>query len=380
MSETLKILIEENNDKLNTKTVINKLKKTITSLIKDYGWSKSIKFFIDNYLEVLENDDFESILSYWNKYSDNDIVFIALVKDYTCSRKILEKIFNKIHLSGLKDLLIKTIEMLVNNNNFHIIANYLTSFYENRLNNENYLELLDYTYKFNEKTDINIDTIVQYFNHKKSLYVYADIPDWVSIKEGENLSLLITLSPGKDYENLKEEVVNIVDKAEDYFFISNDEGKSIENKEVNNKVKEALMSYLHISSLEKNPESSYSANRVFGPSNRFIDRNCISNPGKEGPCRMLECLCIDSPDETGYNYIIEEWFTGKCDNFECSKRIRDRSHAIRFPVEGGGWKGCFCCFSCMEKSIFYRDKDTNFRIEYMKSALHEDGIMDRTKT
>ena len=95
---------------------------------------------------------------------------------------------------------------------------------------------------------------------------------------------------------------------------------------------------------------------------------------------MLECVCCETDENEPYEYIIDEWFTGKCDNFDCSKKIRNQSHAIRFPVSEGGWKGCFCSFYCMDKSILFRDKDTNFRIEAMKISLHEDGIMDRTKT
>ena len=240
------------------------------------------------------------------------------------------------------------------------------------------MNLIDYTRDFQHQKEHDCRPIIDFFLFKKSQYVYAPVPDWVNIKDGENLSLLMTLNPGKNYEDVEHVVEKLVKKSKDFFYV--EEGKDIDTGSVNLTMEEALMNYLKTSSLEESSDIDHQANRVFGPVNRFPDKNCVSNPNKNGPCRMLECLCCELDGENDYNYVLYEWFTGSCDNYRCSKKIRNRSHCVRIPVEGGGWKGTFCSFDCMDSSLLFRNKDMNFRIEYMKNALHEDGIMDRTKT
>ena len=368
----LENFLEENLKNINKASKSKELKKIIDDIIDNNTWDESIKNVIQFLFDKkLQDKVIQYIISYWHSLGDLDVVFILLVKYYLLDKETLDKLFNILCLSDLKTLLMKTIEF-DNNMNFHIVANTLISYFDNDLNCDDYLELIEYTKNFQQTMRVDCDPIIRFFTFKKSQLLFAPIPDWVSVKKGENLSLILNASPGRNFEDLDQEVDKIVDKAKNFFYF--------ENKEADDKINKALLSFLHSSSLENSPEMDNIANRVFGPANRFVDRNCISNPGKEGPCRMLECLCLEIDHENTYDYLVEEWFTGKCDNFECSKKIRDRSHAIRYPDEKGGWKGCFCCFKCLNNSLVFRDEDTNFRIEYMKNALYEDGIMDRTKT
>lgn len=372
MFEQLIELVNEKKSKLNTNYVRNKISKLVNNAIEEHSWDNSIKIFIKD-IKALNWDNLtiQVVLSYWHQYGDLDAIFCILVKYYLASKEDLKWLFEALELSDLETILRKSIEMN-NNQNYHIMANSLISFYPEDLTGQDYLNMISYTKEFQEKTQIDCKGIINFFIFKKSQYIFAPIPKWVSIEEGENLSLLMTVNPGKSYEDVEHTVEKLVKKAKDFFYIGGVE------KGVKSEINDALMEYLKASSLEENPNIIHLANRVFGPANRSEGKNCVSNPNKNGPCRMLECLCKELDEEA--QIMLPEWFFGTCDNYDCSKRIRDRSHCLRIPLEGGGWKGCFCSFECMDNSLPFRDVDTNFRIETLKDELFEDGIMDRTKT
>ena len=378
MSESLNIYLEENNQNLSKAKNIKKLKKLVDETIETEGWDEAIKKTTKFLIEKdYEDNLFKIVLGQFHQYNDLDIVFLVLVKYYIMDNETLKRLFRTLNISDLEIVLKKSIELSYNNN-YHVLANRIISYYDKDLSADGYIDLIAYAKDFQSDTKVDSDSIIKFLTFKKSQLFYAPVPDWVSVEEGENLSLLLTLNPGKDYEDINSEVEKLVKKSKDFFYIGEED--KLEKDSVGQKINDALMCYLSSSSLIESKEISHKANRVFGPANRSIDKNCISNPGREGPCRMLECLCLELDEDAPYDFTLEEWFTGKCDNFDCSKKIRDRSHAVRIPIEQGGWKGCFCCFECMDKSILFRDKDMNFRIEAMKLALHDDGIMDRTKT
>lgn len=378
MFDELIDLINEKKIKVTNKTGRLKLSKIVKDIIDLEGWDKTIKEIIKVFIKQnWDNLTIQIILSYWHQLGDLDSVFVILIKYYLINQDDAKWLFSKLDLSDLETILKKSIE-LVENQNYHILANNLINLYDNDLDGEQYMNLINYTREFQNQKEHDCRTIINFFLFKKSQYVYAPIPDWVNIEDGENLSLLMTLNPGKNYEDVDHVIEKLIKKSKDFFYI--EEGKDIDAGNVSLTMEEALMNYLKTSSLEESPDIDHRANRVFGPANRFPDKNCVSNPNKNGPCRMLECLCRELDSENDYNYTQYEWFDGVCNNYKCCKKIRDRSHCVRIPVEGGGWKGSFCSFECMEDSIPFRDKDMNFRIEYMKNALFEDGIMDRTKT
>lgn len=101
---------------------------------------------------------------------------------------------------------------------------------------------------------------------------------------------------------------------------------------------------------------------------------------KFGGCRMLLCTCYASdsnPDlETGIDigdtyregvsYL--DWYPGYC--IECATSLRSISHAVRIPMEGGGWKGCFCTFKCAKRFIENLPGSNNFgNVKVMYSGL-----------
>jgi len=388
MFEELIEYINQKKINLNIKKGRNQLNKIIQLVIDNEGWDKSIK----NIIEVFkasnwDNNTIQIILSYWHQFGDLDSIFCILTKYYLISKDNLIYLFEKLELSDLETILRKSIE-LKDNFNYQVLANNLISFYDRDLDGQTYLNLIEYTRNFQDKTKVNCKNIIDFFISKKSQYIYAPVPEWLSIEEGENLSLLMTLNPGKDYEDVEHEVNKLVKKAKDFFYVSQeidikekvDQEEEFDNVQVKPQLNDALINYLTSSSLEESPGVAHKANRVFGPANRFIDKNCVSNPNKNGPCRMLECLCREVDEQDVYIYDSCEWFNGSCASYKCSRKIRDRSHCVRIPLEGGGWKGCYCSFECMSDCLPFRDEDMNFRIETMKASLHEDGIMDRTKT
>lgn len=105
---------------------------------------------------------------------------------------------------------------------------------------------------------------------------------------------------------------------------------------------------------------------------------------KYGGCRMLLCKDFELEDINGeecdsmsiqeHQHTID-WFRGKCDF--CKKKILCRHYAIRIPLWKGGWKGCYCGFSCLESQIDKEDTMTSLMIGRMKEQLSVIGIRDR---
>lgn len=91
-------------------------------------------------------------------------------------------------------------------------------------------------------------------------------------------------------------------------------------------------------------------NRIFGPVN-CGSWGCKFSPDKK--CRMLICLCCENDD--GFENEDVDWFVGSCDF--CEDEIFLKESTLRIPLEGGGWKGCFCSFQCIREA--YLDGDTD---------------------
>lgn len=123
------------------------------------------------------------------------------------------------------------------------------------------------------------------------------------------------------------------------------------------------------------------SSRYYGPVNAILGFDCIS---RSGPCRMFTCVCREFdnfeeelllPDD-----VLENpenfWFMGEC--LVCKKNISKFWHAVRFPVSGGGWEGCYCSFECIDKvdTRIVDDRD-NIRISQIENIIKENGIFDR---
>jgi len=127
--------------------------------------------------------------------------------------------------------------------------------------------------------------------------------------------------------------------------------------------------------------------REFGPVNTQYtfhpDNNHTSICYKYGGCRMFLCTEFESIDQDGEDIDImsieehlgiSDWFRKSCD--KCLKRIANRHYAIRQPLCQGGWRGCYCSFSCMEQDI-NDDRQVSIMTGRIKEQLDVIGIRDR---
>jgi hypothetical protein len=99
---------------------------------------------------------------------------------------------------------------------------------------------------------------------------------------------------------------------------------------------------------------------------------------KYGGCRMLLCNEYQTDvwsdimeDDHGMNSV--DWYIGYC--ITCGTDIEKRHHSLRKPQEGGGWKGCYCSFQCMEDQ--YDSSITKSMLKETERQIMEYGIRDR---
>lgn len=245
------------------------------------------------------------------------------------------------------------------------------------LNNPNFFNSQKYDLTRDNK-DI-LDYIDIKMNEHKTKEI-APIPKWISLQENETEKTFENLCPGKNQSSNDTEinkilsVISSVDK--------NKENISLES------ISEVCVS------LQNNYSNENLAERYYGPANAIVNKNCCFNYTNDpsvdpvGPCRMFSCCCRENDDddnETNYmdfdtNVInfekaVNYWFSGECDI--CHKSIEKFRYAVRFPVSGGGWLGCFCSFGCMSKyELRPIGKKEKFRISEIKYILESKGIVD----
>ena len=261
--------------------------------------------------------------------------------------------------------------------------------------------------------------VVQYLNERiGQTRPPVKRPKWVNVLPNENRNLLQTVSGGQTPTNellekitsrLRQSVItnektesdveaedtttapplpHIDDMVETYIATSVPEELETLNESSNilgqNTTSEIIMVSLPLSGVNQpfNTATDVAgrAERLWGPVNAIIGRDCSS---KNGPCRMLTCLCRDLDqgldEELGQVYITnpDAWFTGECD--ACRRRIINISYALRFPVTNGGWVGCFCNWVCLMKRpprpIFTEQATAIARV---KAVVEQFGIYDRT--
>ena len=131
--------------------------------------------------------------------------------------------------------------------------------------------------------------------------------------------------------------------------------------------------------------------REYGPVNTLLygEHENTHICSKNGGCRMLLCTEFEELGEDGLDYdimcddiIIEDWFRGSCD--KCARNINRKYYAVREPLVGGGWRGCFCSYSCMAEFCMPRSEalgyDSKF-IELMYNKFYDQlksiGIRNR---
>jgi hypothetical protein len=201
--------------------------------------------------------------------------------------------------------------------------------------------------------------ILHYINEKlksKNRIIFADKPEWVNLppESEEEVSL-------GSIEKIQENDLIVKE------FMSNIKADTVLPEE-------AVSLALSVSLNSENTK----ADRLYGPVNAIVGFNCI---GKPGPCRMLYCLCKeeDEDDEDCSYETVEEpwkiWFKGECEI--CHKSIRKFRYAIRFPLHGGGFEGCFCSFDCALKNPRPLNDFDIHRLEEIERLLYAGGICDK---
>lgn len=347
-------------------------------MVMEEDWTKSLRKIMKMlYEHEAEQRMVEIVLQHWDDLFDTTNVILKAIRDFIVDKNILCYIIKQLDfLEDLPYLLERAFEHK-KNNNYDIFARNIISLFTdekcvgsdklltNTMNVNDLENLIDKAKQYQEDNKVDCGDIIIFLKYYIGGMKYAEKPKWVSLKEGENLSLLKTVSPGLAYEERKSASEKYLNKAKD-LFVSIKDG-NVAGEAVSVDMQKSLESFLSVMT-----DTDGNANRVFGPSNPFKEYNCVSNIS-DGPCRMLECSCRNSNEEDDTDK--EDWFKGRCDN--CMLQIRDRSHCVRIPMEEGGWDGCYCSFECMLEHMPFRNHEINLKLEAMRYVFVMDGIMDR---
>lgn len=130
--------------------------------------------------------------------------------------------------------------------------------------------------------------------------------------------------------------------------------------------------------------------RHYGPLNPFIASSETGVQGFNINSRMFESTHYEVGKLEGVEGFDEDedirsWFTENCQ--VCRKKILSYHYAVRMPMPGGGWRGCYDSWMCvgkdLPKNIGDVEKNLNDRqiqghlIRYFNSLLKRVGIYDR---
>jgi hypothetical protein len=305
-----------------------------------------------------EEDVIYSVLTQFDLQSnDIDTAVITALETFVCTREDLRYIVqNCSYISDIKFIM----GQIMDNVSFSQIMTNLLYAYEDKMTNDDLLDLKEHLDMYESKTRKKLPSVMNYI--ERNMKLKAKKPKWVSIEEGENKSYIEKVSLGLDLDN------------KDIFMKQLEEESSKLN--IKGDMKQMIDMFASSVSDIIDKDTSYNKSfRVWGPENRFDDRDCVANPEGKGPCRMLQCLCRDAEENEGDLPI--DWFTGKCDG--CNRIIQDMSHTVRYPAKAGGWKGCYCSFQCTSESSPYQmNKEDQIRLKEVQKRVIEVGIMDRS--
>ena len=332
---------------------------------------------------------------------DTDLVFIKLIIGYHLSIEELKAVWDHVQVHGTYQNIVKVYLIKREEQNFGGFFTTLLQLFEKVLTAAEMKFLLREISDLSIKTKVPIEDAEHFLTISIGEIIPASKPDWVDVREGENLSLLTSVSAGgaiseKRYQYLLDEATDIFHSFERTLEpspgetkgpdgssgdLSSGEGMFVKEK-IPMDVRSTIQTYLAgISSLEIDPKDEILPNRVFGPQNKFKDKDCPYNLDEIGPCRMLNCYCRGKNDIPVDVDSGLEWFDGSCD--VCNRKILNKSHAIRYPFREGGWSGVFCSWDCLKQGEFFsmtEDVDQYLRLENLRGTLDDYGIMDRSAT
>ena len=295
----------------------------------------------------------DRVLEQADQEGDCDSTFLNTVRNFAASPEDLKFIAQRSScLSDIRYLLTQVLDT----SSFGQIFNVLIRTHEDILDREDLVHLKHYISQHEKRTGKKASVAMDFIEMK--MKEYAEKPSWVSIHQGESIGLLKTTPAGLQNEDKNKLIEKMIEE-------SNQLNKSDEIEQAISIFQSTLSD--NIASSDDTFIRSY---RVWGPENSFKDRDCPCNPDMKGPCRMFVCMCREDEDSN-------EWFTGRCD--VTNKRIKNISHAIRYPVKGGGWKGCFSSFKAMlEDPPYQMNGEDHVRVKQLRLNLSSYGVMDRS--
>lgn len=321
---------------------VNRLGEAITLMRKKNSTEKTI-YYILSAFDLTSNDP--------------DVSFVTALETFVCTREDLHYVVhNCSYISDIKFIM----GQIMGNISFSLIMPNLLYAYEDKMTNDDLLDLKEHLDMFESKTGKKLTSVMNYI--ERNMKIKAKKPVWVSVQEGENGSYLENVSLGLDLDRKDIFMKQLVEES-GKLNVQGDMEKMIN------------MFSASISDIIDKDTSYNKSFRVWGPENRFSERDCVANPEGKGPCRMLQCLCRDAEEDEGD--IPIDWFSGKCDS--CNRIIQDLSHSVRYPAKEGGWKGCYCSFQCISESSPYQmNKEDQVRLKDIQKRVNEIGIMDRS--
>jgi len=378
---------EQKNNKLVIETLVIKFK---TQESEEYfELLGNVCEFI--FSERLESEDIKSLLEPFDPEEDLDCVIITLCRDFVTSNEITKYIVQNLRYISDVIHMLSLAFYKKRESSYAMIAENLLYCYQHELTNRDIQILMENIERYiDDSKDKHNDIMKKYLEGKKKFEAdNYETPYWVSLIEGENISLLSSVPVGETYDYKQvakyEKLPEFLSGFFHEFVPKNKDDENEENffyDDLPENIKESINTFLMVSNEAESKEAKIkigTPERVWGPINRIIGEDCCSGPDGKGPCRMLLCECLEGEEDEGI-YKPEEgltWFTGKCQG--CNKIIPDISHAIRFPRRFGGWKGCYCSFECMLENPPYLIQDQeNILLNIMKQNINKLGIMDRS--
>jgi len=218
-------------------------------------------------------------------------------------------------------------------------------------------------------------------------------PEWISVKEGETIDM-INIEYWNDKVGKRAKVddleIDVINNLKKIARITEPEEEEKQVPQIIEVVKRFLsvakdseIQALHDTGLTRHVSTTVETqlDRIWGPINAIIDKNCPTAPGNIGPCRMLSCQCreYDDDEENYFDKVeIMEWwdfYDHRCKI--CVSLIDNPSYALRYPVTGGGWLGCYCSFECMkEEPPRNIGEEDALVLELIQGTILTNGICD----
>lgn len=230
----------------------------------------------------------------------------------------------------------------------------------------------------------NNKDVLEYIDRKlkeKNRKIGARIPEWISLKQGETEEVYLNRKDTYSIPQLKEieEIKNFIN--------SKMNRQKLPDSDIGDEAplttEEVIDMFVSVKGNFYNSEDKFPLERFYGPVNAIVGIDCGSSPFKNdegdpiGACRMFTCTCREYDDDEDDEEIkpSNAWFTGECEI--CNRHIRTMRYAVRFPIDGGGWLGCFCSFDCVRKTEIrpiYPNDET--RIDEIENFIRKVGIAD----